>query len=182
MEITKTNIEGCFVITPKKIEDERGYFFESFNKKEFDEKTGLNINFVQDNESYSKHNVLRGMHFQKGENAQAKLVSVARGKVYDVAVDLRKDSPTYGKYVGVELDDVSRKQLFIPRGCAHGFYVISENGALFQYKCDNYYCKTAEDGIPWNDKTININWGLYLKGEPLLSEKDLNYNDFSIEY
>ena len=175
MVVEKTKIEGCYVITPSVYGDDRGYFMESFNLKEFEEKTNQKINFVQDNESASVYGVLRGMHFQKGEHAQAKLVRVVFGSVYDVAVDLRKDSPTFGNFVGVELTEDNKKQLFIPRGCAHGFYVFSEKGAIFQYKCDNYYHKESDGGIPWDDKNIDINWEDYIHGTPILSEKDKIY-------
>lgn len=177
MIVEKINIDGGFIITPKKYEDERGYFMESFNLKEFKDKTGLNdIEFVQDNESVSFFNVLRGMHYQKDEHAQAKLVRVVQGKVFDVIVDLRPNSKTYGEWYGVELSEENNKQLFIPRGCAHGFYVMSENGAKFQYKCDNYYDKNSESGIMWNDETIGIKWPFDISIiTPIISEKDTIY-------
>lgn len=181
MNIKKTKIKDCFIIEPSLHEDNRGYFFESFNKKEFEEKTGLSIDFVQENQSLSKGYVLRGLHFQKGCHAQAKLVKVSKGSVYDVAVDLREDSPTYGEYVGVVLSENNCTQLFIPRGCAHGFVTLSPNETVFQYKCDNYYNKEAEDGIAWNDKTININWDEFVDTNMVtLSEKDKKLKPISV--
>lgn len=181
MKFDRTKIEGVFLIHPSVFNDERGYFFESFNLKEFKEKTGLKeIEFVQDNESYSDPYVLRGLHFQKGEHAQAKLVRVVEGCVIDVVVDMREDSPTYGEYEIFKLDGKFKTQLFIPRGCAHGFLVVDEDGrgdgAMFQYKCDNYYNKDAEGGILWNDPTIGIPWDKF--GNPdyfCISEKDKSY-------
>lgn len=159
MEITKTSIDGVLIVAPQIYKDNRGYFMESFNLNEFRNKSGLNeIEFVQDNESFSKYNTLRGLHFQTGDFAQAKLVRVVQGSVFDVAVDIREGSPTYGKWFGIELSEHNNQQLFIPRGCAHGFYVTSREGAKFQYKCDNYYNKDSENGIIWNDKDINIEW------------------------
>lgn len=171
MTITETNIEGCFEITPRVFTDERGYFFESFNLYTFEEHTGMRIDFVQDNQSFSKRGVLRGLHFQKGIYAQAKLVSVLAGEVLDVAVDLRKESPTFGNVVSLVLSDTNKKQLFIPRGCAHGFAVLS-NTASFFYKCDNYYHKPSESGIMYNDETLNINWQIP-HSELIISEKDM---------
>lgn len=143
MEVIKTEIEGVVIIEPKIFGDERGYFFESFNAAEFARKVGVNTVFVQDNESKSKYGVLRGLHFQKGEFAQSKLVRVVEGRVIDVAVDIRRGSPTFGKYVAVELSKENKRQLFIPRGFAHGFAVLSEE-AVFQYKCDNLYAPDHE--------------------------------------
>ena len=176
MEIIPTKIRDCFIIKPTIHNDNRGYFFESFNEKEFTEKTGLQINFVQDNQSYSRGIVLRGLHFQKGKHAQAKLVKVAKGSVYDVAVDLRVDSPTFGEYVGVELNDSNCEQLFIPRGCAHGFATLNDDGTILQYKCDNYYCKEADGGISWKDESINIDWfdNISIYSQLIMSEKDKN--------
>lgn len=157
MEVEKTAIDGVLIITPKIIEDDRGYFSESFNEYEFNKRTGADFHPVQDNESLSSEYVLRGLHFQRPPHMQAKLVRVVQGMVLDVAVDLRKGSETYGKYVSVILDDVDKKQLFIPKGFAHGFYVLSET-AKFQYKCDDYYHPECEDGIAWDDKDIDIIW------------------------
>lgn len=181
MRIEKTKIDGVLLIHPEVYNDERGYFFESFNLKEFRDKTGLNdIEFVQDNESFSRPYVLRGLHFQKGEYAQAKLVRVVEGCVIDVVVDLREDSPTYGKYETFKLDGKFKTQVFIPRGCAHGFLVIDEDGkgknAVFQYKCDNYYNKEAEGGILWNDPAIGIPWEKFANQKYLcITEKDKSY-------
>lgn len=181
MRIEKTKIDGVLLIHPEVYNDERGYFFESFNLKEFREKTGLkDIEFVQDNESFSSPYVLRGLHFQKGEYAQAKLVRVIEGCVIDVVVDMREDSPTYGQYETFKLNGTLNTQVFIPRGCAHGFLVIDEDGnkknAVFQYKCDNYYNKNAEGGILWNDPAIGIPWEKFADQKYLcISEKDKNY-------
>tara|TARA_B100000378_G_scaffold266060_1_gene251060 strand:+ start:152 stop:700 length:549 start_codon:yes stop_codon:yes gene_type:complete len=170
MTIKETILEGCVVIEPRVFEDRRGYFFESFNQKRFTSAVGKSVNFVQDNESFSTKGVLRGLHFQKGEYAQAKLVRVIKGKVLDVVVDLRKDSKTFGKHVSVELTEENKKQLFIPRGFAHGFVVLSDT-ALFSYKCDNFYNKESEDGILYNDTDLNIDWKLPDE-ELIISEKD----------
>ncbi len=171
MNVKETNLKGCYLIEPMVFEDDRGYFFESFNKKRFKEVTGLEIEFVQDNQSKSNRGVLRGLHFQKGEFAQAKLVKVIKGKVLDVAVDLRKDSTTYGKHFSIELSEQNKLQLFVPRGFAHGFVVL-ENDTIFSYKCDNYYNKFSEGGIIYNDLDLNIDWMLN-GGEIFLSEKDM---------
>ena len=165
----KTEIEGVYIIEPKVFGDERGYFMETYNKNEFEEN-GLNYEFVQDNESKSKKGVLRGLHFQK-HFQQAKLVRVIDGEVFDVAVDLRKNSKTYGKYVGVTLTSENKKMLMIPRGFAHGFLVLS-NKATFVYKCDDVYHPEDEGGIAWNDDIVKVNWPL--ECEPILSAKDLN--------
>lgn len=170
MQVKHTHIEGCFVIQPSVYEDERGIFFESFNQRIFEELTGLPINFVQDNQSISEKGVLRGLHLQKGEFAQAKLVRVIKGEVLDVAVDLRPDSKTYGEYVSVVLNETNNYQLFIPRGFAHGFVTLSEE-AIFAYKCDNYYNKSSEFGIRFNDPDLNIDWTVP-NSELKLSEKD----------
>ncbi|MDN3593914.1 dTDP-4-dehydrorhamnose 3,5-epimerase [Zunongwangia endophytica] len=170
MVVKETYIEGCFEITPKIIQDKRGYFFESFNKKKFQNKTGLEIDFVQDNQSFSEKGVLRGLHLQKGEDSQAKLVSVSKGKVLDVVVDVRPNSNTFGAIFSIVLSEENKKQLFVPRGCAHGFVVLSET-ALFYYKCDNFYNKEAETGIIYNDPKLNINWQLE-DDELIISEKD----------
>ncbi|MBQ1209766.1 MAG: dTDP-4-dehydrorhamnose 3,5-epimerase [Bacteroidales bacterium] len=170
MEVIKTDIEGVLILEPRIFNDARGYFFESFNQNEFQAKTGLDIRFVQDNESYSSYGVLRGLHFQKGENAQSKLVRVIEGRVLDVAVDIRKGSPTFGKWVSVELSGENHRQFFIPRGFAHGFSVLSET-ARFQYKCDNFYAPKSEGAIAWNDPDLAIDWKLPAE-DVQLSEKD----------
>ncbi len=171
MKIVKTDIEGVVIIEPKVFSDERGYFFESFSHKQFVEKV-CKTTFVQDNESKSSYGVLRGLHFQKTPFAQSKLVRVVKGRVYDVAVDIRKGSPTFGKYVGVELTEENKRQFFIPRGFAHGFVVLSEE-AVFQYKCDNYYAPNSEGAILWSDAKINIDWQIPFE-DIILSEKDKN--------
>lgn len=170
MDIEDTKIDGCYVIEPKVFEDERGYFFESFNQNAFDELLGYKIDFVQDNQSFSSRGVLRGLHYQTGAYQQAKLVRVISGTVLDIAVDIRKNSPTFGKYVSVELTAKNKKQLFIPRGFAHGFIVLSET-AIFSYKCDNFYNKESEAGIIYNDPDLNIDWKLN-PSEITISEKD----------
>ena len=170
MEIIKTKLDGVFIIEPDVFGDDRGYFYESFNAKKFKEKTGIEVNFVQDNESKSKYGVVRGLHFQKGDYAQTKLVHVAKGRILDIAVDIRKDSPTYGKHVAIELSDVNHRQLYISKGFAHGFSVLSEE-AIFQYKCDNYYAPQSEGGILWNYTTIGIDWQIPFS-DIVLSEKD----------
>ena len=173
MNIIKTELKDCFIIEPRIFNDERGYFFESFNERTFAEKTGLNVHFVQDNQSFSSKGVLRGLHYQTGEYAQAKLVQVLQGEVLDVAVDIRPESETYGKYVAVLLTSENKKQFFVPRGFAHGFLVLSET-ALFAYKCDNFYNKESEGGIVFDDKTIGIEWN-FPKEKLIISEKD-QYN------
>jgi dTDP-4-dehydrorhamnose 3,5-epimerase len=170
MNIIKTTLEGVLIIEPTVFGDERGYFYESFNAKRFQEQTGIEVNFIQDNESKSKYGVVRGLHFQSGEYAQAKLVHVAKGRILDIAVDIREKSPTFGQYIAVELSDVNHRQLFIPRGLAHGFSVLSED-AVFQYKCDNYYNPQSERGILWSDPSIGIDWQLPAS-DIILSEKD----------
>ncbi len=171
MKVLETKLKGCFVIEPNKIYDERGYFMESFNEKCFNEAIDSRVNFVQDNQSFSTKGVLRGLHYQIGTNAQAKLVRVLSGEVLDVAVDIRPGSPTYGQYISEVLSEENNKQLFVPRGFAHGFLVLSET-AVFFYKCDNFYNKEAERGIIYNDKTININWQLPSENL-IISEKDI---------
>ncbi|QEC78089.1 dTDP-4-dehydrorhamnose 3,5-epimerase [Mucilaginibacter ginsenosidivorax] len=171
MTIVPTLLEGCIVITPRIFNDDRGYFFESYNEQNFNKALGYQANFVQDNQSYSTKGVLRGLHLQKGEHAQAKLVRVTKGEVLDVAVDLRTGSPTYGQHFSVKLSEENNQQLFIPRGFAHGFIVLSDV-AVFQYKCDNYYNKTAEGGLHYADPELNIDWGMSAT-ELLVSEKDL---------
>lgn len=175
MKFLKTDLEGVFIIESQIFEDNRGYFFESYSKREF-EKNGLYYDFVQDNQSKSSYGTIRGLHFQKGEFAQTKLVRVLEGRVWDVAVDIRFKSPTFGKYIGVELSAQNNKQLLIPRGFAHGFVVLSET-AIFSYKCDNFYNKESEGGIIFNDKILNINWAIDLN-KALLSEKDLRSQSF----
>lgn len=176
MILTETNLEDCFVIEPKIFGDDRGYFFESFNKKVFEEKTGFNIEFIQDNEAFSNRGVLRGLHFQKKEYAQAKLVRVIKGKVLDVVVDIRLNSKTFGKHFSIVLSDENKKQLFVPRGFAHGYSVLADN-TIFAYKCDNYYQPNAEGGIIYNDKTLAIDW-LLDTNEIVVSEKDKKLNSF----
>lgn len=172
MEIIKTNIEGVVILEPRLFKDARGYFFESFSEREFNEKV-CPTTFVQDNESYSSYGVIRGLHFQKPPFTQAKLVRVIKGAVLDVAVDLRKGSPTYGQHVAVELTGENRRQLFIPHGFAHGFSVLSEE-VLFLYKCDNYYAPQSEGGILWNDPSLGIDWKIPAD-EAILSEKDFKH-------
>ena len=172
MNIIKTDIEGVLIIEPRIFEDSRGYFFESFNRRDFEENVG-HVDFVQDNESKSSYGVVRGLHFQKGEHAQAKLVRVVKGTVLDVAVDIRPGSPTFGKHVAVELSGDNHRQFFMPRGMAHGFSVLSEE-AVFQYKCDNFYCKEAEGAIAWDDPALEIDW-MIPESEVILSEKDSHH-------
>ena len=170
MKVTQLNIEGVFIIEPKVFCDERGYFFESFSLKDFSEKVS-SIEFVQDNESMSSYGVVRGLHYQKLPYTQAKLVRCVKGSVLDVAVDIRYGSPTFGQHVAVELTENNHRQLFIPRGFAHGFSVLSET-AVFQYKCDNYYHPESEGGISIADSSLNIDWRIP-SDKILLSEKDL---------
>ena len=167
----ETKLSGCFIIEPAVFEDERGYFMESFNSLRFNAAIGAEINFLQDNQSFSSKGVIRALHYQTGEHAQSKLVRVLIGTVLDVAVDLRKDSPTYKEHVSVELSAENKKQLFIPRGFAHGFVVLSDTAEFF-YKCDNYYNKESEGGIIFNDPTLNIDWKLSAD-QCKVSEKDL---------
>jgi dTDP-4-dehydrorhamnose 3,5-epimerase len=171
MNFIKTEIDGIVIIEPKVFEDERGYFFESYNEAEF-AKNGINIKFVQDNQSKSSYGVVRGLHCQKGEHAQAKLVRVLEGKVLDVAVDVRVGSKTFGKHVAVELSAENKRQLFIPRGFLHGFSVLSET-AVFAYKCDNFYSKESEFGVAYNDSDVGIDW-LIPSDKIITSEKDRN--------
>src|SRR5207248_602986 len=172
MQIETTPLQECYIIHDTIFKDSRGYFFESFNQKQFAALTGIDVNFVQDNQSCSTKGVLRGLHFQQGEFAQAKLVRVLQGAVLDVAVDLRKNSSTFGQHFALELSEASGTQLYIPRGFAHGFIVLSEQ-AVFFYKCDNYYNKQAENGIMYNDPTFEIDWRL--PGEEIIiSKKDKN--------
>ncbi|MCC2706351.1 dTDP-4-dehydrorhamnose 3,5-epimerase [Intestinibacter bartlettii] len=168
-KITKCEIEGLYILEPKVFYDDRGYFMETYNQNDFDE-LGLNMKFVQDNESKSKRGVLRGLHFQK-KHPQGKLVRVIKGSVYDVAVDIRKNSKTFGKWVGVELSEENKKQFYIPEGFAHGFLVLSEE-AQFVYKCSDFYYPEDEGGIIYNDSTINISWPIPEDMDVVISEKD----------
>ncbi|MBK7763411.1 MAG: dTDP-4-dehydrorhamnose 3,5-epimerase [Bacteroidetes bacterium] len=170
MEIIQTKLADCFIIKPTLFEDSRGFFYESFNQKKFESLTGVSVGFVQDNQAKSNYGILRGLHFQQGDDAQAKLVSVLQGKVLDVAVDIRPNSNTYGEYVAVELSGENHLQLFVPRGFAHGYSVL-ENNTLFFYKCDNYYCKEAEGGVIYNDAQLNIDWKIP-EADMILSDKD----------
>jgi len=171
MKFNKTDIEGCYLITYDTFVDQRGYFAVPYNKDVFNSNLGYDVEFVQDNMSYSHLGTIRGLHFQTGEYEQAKLVTCTSGRVLDVIVDIRKDSPSYGKVVEIELVSMSNKQVFVPRGCAHGFSALSDN-TTFQYKVDNYYNKESEGGIIYNDPTLNIDWKVsdYFKR---ISEKDL---------
>ena len=167
MKIINTAIEGVYIIEPQVFEDNRGYFFESYNKQKMDE-AGLKYDFIQDNQSMSKYGTIRGIHFQKGDFAQAKLVRVLEGTVLDVAVDLRKGSKTFGKHVAVELSAENKRQLMIPRGFGHGFVTLTDH-VEFLYKADNYYAPEADGGVRWNDPELGIDWGVT---DPVLSEKD----------
>lgn len=177
MTIESTPLEGCVIIKPTTFTDERGHFFESFNQQKFCKLTGSDTVFVQDNQSYSTKGVLRGLHLQKGESAQAKLVRVVKGEVLDVAVDLRFGSPTYGKHFGIRLSDSNNLQLFIPRGFAHGFVVLTGD-AIFQYKCDNYYDKASEGGIHYADPSLAINW-ILPNDQLIVSAKDVELPYFN---
>ncbi len=170
MRILKTDIEGVLIIEPRLFEDERGYFFEAFSERKFAELTGIETRFVQDNESRSSVGVVRGLHFQLPPHAQSKLVRVVRGTILDVAVDIRRGSPTFGRYVAVELSEHNHRQLFIPRGFAHGFSVM-EGDAIVEYKCDNYYAPEAESAIRWDDPTLAIDWHIS-DNEAIVSAKD----------
>ncbi len=173
MIFEKTDFEGLFVIKPKIFGDSRGYFFESFNQNNF-EKNGINCYFIQDNQSLSNKNIVRGLHFQNPPFAQDKLVRVINGKVLDVVVDIRKDSKTYGKHFSIELSEENKAMLFIPKGFAHGFASLEDN-TIFSYKCSNFYNIESESGLMWNDSHFNIDWQVE---NPILSEKDMNYNSF----
>lgn len=178
MKVTETHLKGCFIIEPQKFGDSRGYFFESFNVKRFNELTNTETVFVQDNQSFSTQGVIRGLHAQEGEFAQAKLVRVLQGEVIDVAVDARPGSPTFGQHVAVKLSAENNLQLFIPRGFLHGFSVLSET-AVFFYKCDNFYNKDSEQGIIYNDPALGIDWGI-TEGSEVVSDKDIvlpNFNE-----
>lgn len=172
MEVVRTDIEGLVIIEPRLFKDQRGWFFESFSERDFAEKVAP-VKFVQDNESKSSYGVLRGLHFQKPPYAQAKLVRVVKGRVLDVAVDIRIGSPTYGRYEAVELSEENHRQLFIPQGFAHGFCVLSDE-AVFQYKCDNYYAPDSEAAIRWDDPDLAIDWGIPVE-DVILSEKDAHH-------
>ena len=171
MNFIPTKLEGCFIIEPKIINDERGYFMESFNENTFQKGTGKAVHFVQDNQSFSTKGVLRGLHYQTGEHAQAKLVRVLQGEVLDVVVDIRPNSTTFGEYVSVLLTGENKTQFFVPRGFAHGFLVLSETATFF-YKCDNFYNKESEGGLLYNDKSVNVDWQFPLENL-IISEKDL---------
>ena len=172
MEVIKTDIEGLVIIEPKVFKDARGYFFESFSQREFEEKV-RKVNFVQDNESMSSYGVMRGLHFQRPPYTQSKLVRCVKGSVLDVAVDIRKGSPTYGKHVAVLLTEDNHRQFFVPRGFAHGFAVLSET-AVFQYKCDNFYAPEADGGINIKDESLGIDWQIPVESA-VLSEKDIKH-------
>lgn len=172
MEVIQTDIEGVVIIEPKVFKDARGYFFESFSQREFEEKV-RKINFVQDNESMSSYGVMRGLHFQRPPFTQSKLVRCVKGRVLDVAVDIRKGSPTYGQHVAVELTETNHRQFFVPRGFAHGFSVLSEI-AVFQYKCDNFYAPEADGGINIKDESLGIDWQIPTSNA-ILSDKDLRH-------
>ena len=172
MEVIKTAIEGILIIEPKIFKDARGYFFEAFSQKVFDEKV-MPIRFVQDNESMSSYGVIRGLHFQRPPFTQSKLVRCVKGRVLDVAVDIRKGSPTYGQHVAIELNEDNHRQVFIPRGFAHGFAVLSET-AVFQYKCDNFYTPEADGGISIKDESLGIDWQIPIENA-ILSEKDIKH-------
>ena len=175
MEVKKTKINGVFLIKPQIFKDKRGYFFESFNSKEFRKATGLDVQFVQDNQSLSSKNVLRGLHFQHPPFAQAKLVSVIKGEVLDVVVDIRKGSDTYGEYIAEHLSEENHQQLYIPEGMAHGFLTLKDD-TIFTYKCSKHYNKEAEGSILWNDELLNVNWG---SSNPIVSHKDQQAKNFS---
>ena len=172
MEVIQTAIEGLVIIEPKIFKDARGYFFESFSQREFDEKV-RKINFVQDNESMSGYGVMRGLHFQRPPFTQSKLVRCVKGRVLDVAVDIRKESATYGRHVAVELSEENHRQFFVPRGFAHGFAVLSKT-AVFQYKCDNFYTPEADSGISLQDESLGIDWRIPIS-HAILSEKDTKH-------
>jgi len=177
MEIQETGLQGCVIIKPRVFEDARGYFFESFNQQTFEEKTGSSGKFVQDNQSYSSYGVIRGLHAQGGDAAQAKLVRVLQGEVLDVAVDARPGSPTYGKHISVKLSAENNLQLYVPRGFLHGFSVLSETATFF-YKCDNFYNKASELGVIYNDPALNIDWQIPAD-KAAVSDKDLILNTFA---
>lgn len=170
MTLTKSPLQDCFILEPSIFNDSRGYFFESYNSDVFQKLTNINVNFVQDNESFSSKNVLRGLHFQKGIHAQSKLIRVISGEILDVVVDLRSYSPTYLKHFTVKISSDNKKQVFVPKHFAHGFLVLSDT-AIINYKCDNFYNKESESGIIFNDTALNINWGI-TENELIISDKD----------
>lgn len=172
MKLIETPLKDCYIIEPSVFEDERGYFYEKYNEKKFEELTGLNGHFVQDNISKSSFGVLRGLHLQKGDYAQAKLVSCLEGKVWDIAVDVRENSPSFGQWLGIELSAENKLQFYVPRGFAHGFVVLSET-AIFSYKCDNFYSKESEGSVKYNDPDLNIDWKIS-ETDMILSKKDQN--------
>ncbi len=176
MDFIETDLQGCFILEPKIFADERGYFMESFNESHFQKALGVDIHFVQDNQSFSTKGVLRGLHYQVGVHKQAKLIRVLSGEILDVAVDLRSNSKTYGFYVSKVLSLTNQKQMFIPAGFAHGFVVLSETATIF-YKCDQFYNKQSEGGIIYNDPTLNIDWGEQ-ETNWIISEKDRNLPSF----
>jgi len=176
MKVTETFLKGCYVIEPSVFEDDRGYFMESYNKYQLERALGKAIDFIQDNEARSSYGVIRGLHFQKPPFAQAKLVRVVEGTVLDVALDLRADSPTFGKYFKLELSGANKKQLFVPKGFAHGYSVFSET-ALFAYKCDGAYNKESESGISYDDKQLNIDWHIPVEDQ-VISVKDHDQQSF----
>lgn len=176
MNFVETKLKGCFIIEPQLFEDERGYFFESFNEQKFASAVGSAVNFVQDNQSFSTKGVIRAIHYQIGEHSQAKLVRVLQGRVLDVAVDLRRESPTFGEHISLEISDENKRQLYIPRGFGHGFSVLSETAQFF-YKCDNFYNKDAEGGIVYKDPFLKIDWKIPDE-EIRVSDKDLALPNF----
>lgn len=180
MKVTETKLKGCFILEPAKYGDSRGYFFESFNEQTFNKLTGTSTHFVQDNQSYSTRGVLRGLHAQSGEHAQAKLVRVVQGEVLDVAVDVRPDSSTFGQHVAVKLSADNNLQLFVPRGFLHGFVVLSDTATFF-YKCDNFYNKASECGVHPLDKDLGVDWEIPLE-DMILSEKDKEAPSFKEEF
>lgn len=177
MNIVKTEIDGVIILEPRIFKDERGYFFESFSEQEFN-KAVRTIKFVQDNESKSSYGVIRGLHFQKGKYSQSKLVRVVKGAVLDVAVDIRRGSPTFGKHIAVELSEENKRQLFIPRGFAHGFSVLTPE-VIFQYKCDNYYNRESEGAVAWDDPQLAIDWRIPAD-KVILSEKDKHHTTLAL--
>lgn len=170
MNVTKTPLEGLLIIEPRILNDERGYFFESFNAKAFEAASGIKTSFVQDNQARSTKNVLRGLHYQNNPTAQTKLVRALEGAIWDVAVDIRKDSPTYGQWFGIELSAENKKQLYVPKGFAHGYSVLTDIAEVF-YKCDDFYNKESEGGVYFADETIGIDWKIDIK-DAIVSEKD----------